>query len=291
MVLSFPGAWRFAPPRGDPTIEAIPDAAVSEFFNLIKRTATQGDPQSFLELFKTFFCRATGNSRMRSSSASWAETDLYDEMRSASDNPPLFIEAFFDACEATRARSPDYSAPDAGMINGVLQRHQIGYRIELPNLILSGVATGVVEVSERPPTLEDRALDTVQRSLHRAEELLAAGRGREAVQETLWLLETVTTAFRGVDTGSGTVEGRYFNRIVRDLRSAHHGTTFDRVLEWVISIHGFLSSPTGGGVRHGLDLREGLEPSPNEAKLFFNLIRSYLSFLLAEHQRLARSAR
>ena len=128
--------------------------------------------------------------------------------------------------------------------------------------------------------------EAVQRSLHRGEELLAAGRGREAVQETLWLLETLTTAFRGVDTASGTVEGRYFNRIVRELRSAYHGTTLDRVLEWVSSIHGFLSSPTGGGVRHGLDLRDGLELSPNEAKLFFNLLRSYVSFLLAEHQKI-----
>ena len=60
------------------------------------------------------------------------------------------------------------------------------------------------------------------------------------------------------------------------------------MLDGVTSVHGYLSSPTGGGVRHGLDLSKGVELGPNEARLFCNLIRSYLSFLLAEHERLNR---
>jgi hypothetical protein len=122
--------------------------------------------------------------------------------------------------------------------------------------------------------------------LHRSEQLLSEGRPREAVQEILWLLKTDTIAFRGIETESGTVEGKYFNQLVRDLRAKRPGTTLDRVLEWVTAVHGYLSSPTGGGVRHGLDLSQGAELGSNEARLFCNLIRGHLAFLLAEYERL-----
>jgi hypothetical protein len=144
----------------------------------------------------------------------------------------------------------------------------------------------MVPVPERPPTLAEHARDILQASLRRAEDLLSEGRGREAVQETLWLLETIATAFRGADSGTGTVEGKYFNEIVKDLRRLHPGTTLERVLRWASEVHGYLSSPTGGGVRHGLDLHSGVELSVGEARLFCNLVRSYLSFLLLEHERL-----
>ena len=117
--------------------------------------------------------------------------------------------------------------------------------------------------------------------------MLAEGKGREAVQESLWLLETVATAFRGVATETGTVEGKYFNDIVKDLQRLHKGTTVGRVLKWAEETHGYLSSPTGGGVRHGLDLNAGIELSPNDCRLFCNLVLSYLTFLLAEHERLS----
>lgn len=104
----------------------------------------------------------------------------------------------------------------------------------------------------------------------------------------MWLLETVATAFRGLETETGSVEGKYFNQIVRDLRAAAPGGVLNRMLDWVTGLHGYLSSPTGGSVRHGLDLSSGVEIDDTEARLFCNLIRSYLSFLLVEHQRLLR---
>jgi hypothetical protein len=128
----------------------------------------------------------------------------------------------------------------------------------------------------------------LQQSLRRSEELLTAGHGREAVQESLWLLETVATAFRGLPTGTESVGGRYFNQIAQELRRANPGTTLSRALEWMTALHGYLSSPTGGGVRHGLDLNEGVPVSANDARLFCNMIRSYLHYLLAEHERLTR---
>lgn len=288
MALKFPPSWRFQPPRGSQChTETIPGEAVDDFIALIRKTTIQGDVQDFLEHFKRFFCRANGNPYYRSSSEGWAETDLLSEMSEAATNAPIFLEAFYNACEAIRDRPGDLFAPDALRINEVCRNHNIGYEIVHPNLLLRGKDLPVVQVLERPLTLDERAREIIQSSLQRSDSLLVEGRGREAVQEALWLLETVATAFRGIDTETGTIEGKYFNKIVKELRESHSGTTFNRILEWVTTLHGYLSSPTGGGVRHGLDLKEGLELSLNEAKLCYNLIRSYISFLLAEHERLS----
>jgi hypothetical protein len=59
----------------------------------------------------------------------------------------------------------------------------------------------------------------------------------------------------------------------------------------MVGLHGFLSSPTGGGVRHGVDLNEGVAVKLNEARLYCNLIRSYISFLISEHERVTLEGR
>lgn len=287
MVLKYNAAWRFNPPEdGRYRNKTVPSEAVKECFAMILKIATQGSRQNVLEHFKDHFSAASGISCVPSSDESWAETDLRGYMDRAADNAPLFIEAFFDACEDLRKRCPDWSIPDAMMINRVLTKHSIGYGVHPPDLIAREQQTPPVPVPEPPATLAARAVEAFQQSLNRSEQLLSEGHHRAAIQEILWLLETVTTAFRGIETESGTVEGKYFNQIVRDLKAKRLGTTLDRVLDWVTSMHGYLSSPTGGGVRHGLDLNSGIELGPNEARLFCNLIRSYLSFLLTEHERL-----
>lgn len=289
MPLKFPGAWRFKPPPDGRFVnQVVPAGAVEDCIELIMKVAPQGDRQEVLEHFKGYFCTACGASHIWSSSHSWAETDLWTYAREAAANAPLFIEAFYDACESFGGDDADAWAPDVDMINEILAKHGIGYVITPPRLEPRENAVPIVPVATPPPTVAERAVDILQESLTRSEELLSQGRGREAVQESLWLLETVTTAFRGVETATGTVEGRYFNEIVRELRDVDPGGTLKRVLNWIGALHGYLSSPTGGGVRHGLDLDAGVPIDDNEARLFCNLIRSYLSFLLVEHQRLAR---
>lgn len=287
-MLRFNGAWRFTPPPdGQYRTQTIPDEAIQEFYGIIRRLSTQGDRQPILEHFKEAFCNAVGSTHMWSSNASWAETDLFTYMRQTSEKAPLFLEAFFEACQTLPSISADYYALDAARINEVCQRHDIGYEIRPPELFLRESEMPIVQVQERPLTLAEEAISLLQSSLQRTEELLRESRGREAVQETLWLLESVTTAFRGLATPTDAIRGTYFNQIVRELRRSYRGSALDRVLEWVTALHGYLSSPTGGGVRHGLDLNEGVAIGPNEARLFCNLARSYLSFLLAEHERLS----
>ena len=82
--------------------------------------------------------------------------------------------------------------------------------------------------------------------------------------------------------------GQYFNNIADELRRHHKGQTVEQAINWMKALHGYLSSPTGGGVRHGATLKADVTMLPHEARLFCNLIRSYLSFLLDEHERLSR---
>ena len=175
------------------------------------------------------------------------------------------------------------------MINRILVKYDIGYEISPPNLILRKKENlPLVEIIERPSTLEEDAIELYQKSLKRSEELITEGKGREAVQEILWLLESVTTAFRGLETEATIIEGKYFNKITKELKQANRGKSLEQIFDWLTSLHGYLSSPTGGGVRHGLDFKSDRSFDISEARLYCNLIRSYLGFILSEHERLSR---
>ena len=280
-MLKFNGSWRFDSPG------KVPNGVVTGFSELIGKIATQGDRQTILEHFKSYFGDAAGTATSWSSSASWAESDLYSYMDQAAENAPLFVEAFYDACETLRKNHPEFAVPDVSRINRVLFENEARYEIQPPNLISRNPQTPII-VPDRAASLDEQAREIIQQSLKDSEQLLSEGRHRQAVQEILWLLETVSTAFQGLNTGVGTVQGKYFNKIAEDLRKHHKGTTLDQVLIWVTTLHGYLSSPTGGGIRHGANLKAGIAIQPNEARLFCNLIRSYISFLMAEHERLSK---
>lgn len=292
-MLNFDPKWRFQPPPdGIYRNSEIPEEAFADFYSFIGKIATQGKRWDILEDFKEAFSRAAGRSSCWSSSESWAESDLSSDMSYAAKNAPLFLEAFYEAC--MEFQSQGMFAPDAAMINAVCEKHEIGYILQPPELLLResplATANAPVLVDNRAPTLAEKANEILQQSLARAEQLLKEGHHREAVQETLWVLESATTtAFRGIETTTGgVIRGKYFNRIIDDLRRVARGSTLDRILEWMTNLHGFLSSPTGGGVRHGIDLNAAVQIGPAESRLFCNLIRSYTGYLLAEHERLTK---
>jgi hypothetical protein len=280
-MLNFNPAWRFDSPG------PMPPAATNAFAALIIRLA-QGR-QSLLEHFKVYFAGAAGRVSNTSSSASWAQSDLGSDMADAAENAPLFIEAFWEACEALADRDPPIPTPGQDYINRLLNEHSVGFQIQPPNLI-SDLDFGRVDIATTPASLDEQAQGLIHTSLHQAERLLQEGRGRLAVQESLWLLETVSTAFQGLSVADTTIQGKYFNKIAEELRRNSPGTTLNQVLGWVGALHGYLSSPTGGGVRHGADLKAGLEVRDQDARLYCNLIRSYIAFLLAEYDRIQRQA-
>ncbi len=279
-MLRFTSKWRVTPPP-DGTLKTsiIPNPAVSDFYSIIKTmvgSAPHGEGWDVLEHFKGYFASAGGGYGGRSSSWDFAEYDLGKRMEDASANAPKFIEAFYDGCESARTAWSTIHVPDAEFINAVLEKHDIGYLVEPPDLKLRQNAQ-LVSVS--PSSLLDTAHRELREADQRSRELLQEGRPREAVQSSLFLLESIATAFNQVG-----VKGSYFNEIVKQLKAARPGTMFSRALEWLTQLHGFLSAPKGGGVRHGIDIsKDPIEP--HEAELCCNLIHSYINYILTEYER------
>lgn len=142
MGLRFKAAWRFKPPPDNRwQNQTIPPGALDDFHRLIVRTATQGPRQEILEHFKGFFCAVVGHAHVWSSDEGWADTDLHQYMGQAADNAPLFLEAFYDACDTISRVNEHYSAPNTEMINAICEKHRIGYKLNPPDLILCEAET------------------------------------------------------------------------------------------------------------------------------------------------------
>ena len=267
-----PTAWRFRSPG------AMSPAAVNVFNSLVHTIA--GQSESSWSIFETFKAKFNGG-YSSSSNESWAITDLHSAMMRGADNAPVFISAFWDGCAEVQASHPEVGLPDADVLNQILYEHEIPYEVRPPALLARHPQTPVV-VQAPEKSLGERAHALIHASLDQADRLLLEQRPRQAVQEILWLLETVSTAFHGLESGTGTVEGKYFNEIVRGLRNNNRGSALAEALGWMTKMHGYLSSPGGGGVRHGTQLAAGVSPSQREAHLYCNLTRSYINYLLAE---------
>lgn len=277
-MLQFDGAFRYQSPGEMP--RQVVWAVSSE---IVTRIASQADAQTIYEAFKARFASAAGRQYNRSSSASWAASDLEDYMSDAASNAALFVDALHSALEDIRHQHPNIGLPDWAYVNAILAPS--GYAIDPPNLIV-GASRTAIPVPHKIPSLGEQANARIQQSLEESDRLLGNGKHRLAVQEILWLLETVSTAFQGAQHDDGTVTGKYFNKIVGDLKRLNKGRVLGEVTGWMEKLHGYLSSPSGGAVRHGAVLTDTYEISEGEAELFCNLTRSYITYLLHEHKRL-----
>jgi hypothetical protein len=272
-MLQFDSSWRFASPG------AAPRTVVQAFYDFIEKIASQGNSWQIAERFKSYFGGAG-----RSSNESWAWSDLNDRMQRVAENAPLFIEAFYEGCWACGNDAPPLAVPDLSLINRILMESDAGYEIQPPFLIATHSYTAI-SVPQQTPSLNAQARQIIEDSLSASEHLLSEGHGRRAVQEILWLLETISTAFRDTGTEDATVQGKYFVTIVQEMKAHGRGKAQEQILTWMTTLHGYLSSPTGGGVRHGVDLKSGIAIQPHEARLYCNLIRSYITYMLEEHER------
>jgi hypothetical protein len=275
-LLNFDKSWRFQSPG------PIPEGVVRDFLDLIEKIAAQDDVRNTVERCKSRF----GGSG-RSSSLDWAWTDLSRFMDSSAENAPVFIEAFWNCCEDLSQSG--LGVPDAQIINAILAKHDAGYEIQPPNLIATRAYAPII-VPRQAPSLDEQARTLIEECLEESERLLSTGQDRRAVQEVLFLLESITTAFRGLGADMETIQGKYFGPIINEMKKRGRGKAQENILTWMTTLHGYLSSPTGGGVRHGTDLKEGLAIQPHEARLYCNLARSYLTFLLEEHDQQSKSA-
>ncbi|WP_420606537.1 hypothetical protein [Novosphingopyxis sp.] len=270
--LNIPAKWRFGSPG------ELDQQGVNAFNSLIHTIAAQAESSwEILELFKAKF----NGGASWSSNESWAIGDLQNAMSNSADNAATFIAAFWDGCEQVHREHPTIGLPDVDIINKILFDHGAPFEVRPPGLMPRNPQIPIPVLTPQR-SIAEQAVELIHASLDQADRLLLEQRPRPAVQEILWLLETVATAFQGLDTGTGTIEGKYFNEIVRNLRNHHRGGPLAEALGWMTKMHGFLSSPTGGGVRHGTQLAADVSPTLKEAHLYCNLTRSYINYLLAE---------
>ena len=182
-MLQFNVSWRFTPPPdGRWKNQTIPLSAVDGFYNLIVKAASQGkNRQEILEHFKGNFCNAVGKPHFWSSTESWAETDLLNFMERATKNAPLFLEAFYDACNSLSAMNKNLFAPDEEIINALCIRHNIGYVIKPPHLLLrdSGISDQKAKNNNGDePTSDSRTSSTrSSNKLHRLQVFLCYASG------------------------------------------------------------------------------------------------------------------
>lgn len=101
----------------------------------------------------------------------------------------------------------------------------------------------------------------IDEALATSDRLMNEGKGRQAVSEVLWLLETISTIFRATGSADESVQGKYFYTIVREMKASNRGKAQEQILNWMMTLHGYLSSPTGGGARHGTDLQQHCDPN------------------------------
>ena len=277
-MLEFSGEWRYDSPGG-----VVPEVE-HKFRNLIERVCVQGEQKPMYEHFKRYFATAAGVQHFDSSSSSWASTDLDRVMSQAAENAPLFIEAFYDACEALEIRYPEMQLPGVERINRILSEHETGYYIDPPKLITNSEHS-LLRIQNQTPTLDSEYFPKIEDALRAADSALRKGNTRQAIQEMLWALESTSTLFRDEYFLNGKIHGDYFNKIIGSLQIQAKGHQ-KQILDWMMKLHGYLSSPKGGGIRHGVDLRDGLDLELNEARLFCDLLRSYLTYLISEYKRL-----
>ncbi len=277
-MLDFAGNWRFDSPCG------VEYEVVQKFRELIDKISTIKGRWNTLEHFKRHFAPAAGTRFEGSSTEDWASTDLHSLMCDAADNAALLIEAFYDACEKLQADHPEAEMPGVPRINRILVEQNVGFQINPPRLVATKEHVSIA-VPEEVPSLEDQAKAAIQDSLTASESALAENKGRQAVQEVLWVLESISMTFRSADVLDGDIKGKYFNKIATELKVHDKGPN-EQILKWMMALHGYLSSPTGGGVRHGANLMNLPELGINEARLYCNLIRSYTTYLINEYERL-----
>jgi hypothetical protein len=281
--LTFDFAWVLSPPPDGTYINAaIPSEVVDEFFNFAKLTAQRGDAEEIYYIFRAKFSEAVGMRPYRSSSLQFAPYDAKVAMKNAASNAPVFIAAFYSACTEVAEQFGSNNAPDVVTMNRLLEKHRIGYVIDPPNLRLRE-AVDVVPV--HPSNLLQQAHEKFRNAAERSEQLLLEGKDEEAVSHIWWLLESVSTAFAGLVVNERKIEGAYFNAVAKSIQQADGVGTLGTVARWLTALQAYLSGPDQGGIRHGRQLHlEGLQH--HEAVLFYNLTRSYISYLLAEYERL-----
>lgn len=150
----------------------LSEPAVDEFLSLARRITSTLDRQQIIETFKEYFCKSTGDYYARSSSLSWAESDLQHHASNAASDATGFISAFCDACEYLGSK--DIAVPGHAHVNSILEKYDIPFRI-----IDNSIQETDIHVS--PPVAVGSPATVVARALADAKALVGQSSASNAV--------------------------------------------------------------------------------------------------------------
>jgi len=284
--MKYPPAWRFAPPKDTDRVNStVPEEALEELLRLASRAAGlhPRGREAGLEHMKHSISATSGRGYSPSSSESWAETDLRRLLEGLKDEPPVLIEGIVTGCRSITDSEGRSILDDPTPINRIMEKFGMGYRISGDEILL-GESIPPPTVEPVPSLIEQTAAE-LGKAWKRADQLLDEGHPDEAVAKIWFVLESILTVFRGLKVGDQTVEGAYFNKVVHSLKGTEIDPTFKMVLDLASRVHGQLSDPSTGRLRHGSEL--GIPPiSPQEGRFLVGFAKSLGYYICSEYQRL-----
>lgn len=134
----------------------LSDQSVDDVISLIKRISGPMDRQRIIEVFKSHFCKVSGDYYAHSSSLSWAESDMLSQAMRASTDAPNFIAAVYEALE--ELENCGASIPTVQHINQIFLKNEDHYQIVEDQLIQTAGSVTAPEFSESISTSVMRAL-------------------------------------------------------------------------------------------------------------------------------------
>lgn len=170
MPIEMPVELRF--PMGGTT--PLTGRAVQDFITLARKASSSNiSRQQIIEKFKEYLAIASGDQYAKSSSLSWAESDLEFHAERAASDAPGFISAFCDACEALE--NWGVAVPGHQYVNNILEKHAVPYRV-----IDNQLVTTDDHISPPDPVI-GTAESTVSRALADAKTLLGHSDASSAI--------------------------------------------------------------------------------------------------------------
>lgn len=141
-------------PMGSTT--PLSDKSLDDFLSLIRKVSGPMSQQHIIEIFKRHFCKVSGDYYARSSSLSWAESDMSSQAKKAAEDAPNFIAAVYEALE--ELGHGGFNVPSEQHINQILLNNQDHYQIIDEQLIQAAGNVAAPQFSEAISTSIMRAL-------------------------------------------------------------------------------------------------------------------------------------
>lgn len=209
MPIEMPVELRF--PMGGTT--PLTDGAVQDFISLARKASSSSiGRQQIIEKFKEIFAITSGDQYAKSSSLSWAESDLEDHADRAASDAPGFIAAFCDACEALE--NWGVAVPGHQYVNNILEKHSVPFRVIDNQLVAND------EHISPPDPVIGTAESTVSRALADAKALLGHSDASSAIDRAHtalhgYLIELCGNASIPLDNDAS------LSRVFKVLRQSH----------------------------------------------------------------------